>query len=321
MSKLIASFSKTQPSRRHFGRLEFIGGLVLTSSSKRFGGWSGLIVGRDGRRLLAVSDTGDWLAGRLVYRNGQLVALTKTRIGPLRALSGRPLSRSRDVDAEAIFPLNGTVRRGRALIAFERNHRIGLFRLTKSGPSRPLRYLKRVSRKYRIRSNKSFESVAVLPAGRYRGRVLAFAENFKLKPHLHTGWLWSRGLSHRPKPLFLLDDKGFNITDMAVIPGGRMLLLERRFRWTEGVRMRLREISSHSVKPGATLTGNILLTADLTYHIDNMEGLSAHTNASGQTVLTMISDDNFNKLLQNTLLLQFILHPKTAAKKVNPSRL
>ncbi|MDB5573933.1 MAG: twin-arginine translocation pathway signal, partial [Tardiphaga sp.] len=37
-----------------------------------------------------------------------------------------------------------------------------------------------------------------------------------------------------------------------------------------------------------------------------MEGLDCHVTAEGDTVLTMISDDNFS-LIQRTLLLQFTL--------------
>jgi hypothetical protein len=37
-----------------------------------------------------------------------------------------------------------------------------------------------------------------------------------------------------------------------------------------------------------------------------MEGLSVHRSAGGETVLTLISDDNFSAV-QRTLLLQFTL--------------
>jgi len=37
-----------------------------------------------------------------------------------------------------------------------------------------------------------------------------------------------------------------------------------------------------------------------------MEGIDAHVTTEGETVLTLISDDNFS-LLQRTLLLQFTL--------------
>jgi hypothetical protein len=60
------------------------------------------------------------------------------------------------------------------------------------------------------------------------------------------------------------------------------------------------------IKPGALVDGAVLIEADLGYEIDNMEGLSVHRNAGGETVLTLISDDNFS-LIQRTLLLQFAL--------------
>ena len=37
-----------------------------------------------------------------------------------------------------------------------------------------------------------------------------------------------------------------------------------------------------------------------------MEGIDTHINADGETMLTLISDDNFS-LIQRTLLLQFKL--------------
>jgi hypothetical protein len=37
-----------------------------------------------------------------------------------------------------------------------------------------------------------------------------------------------------------------------------------------------------------------------------MEGIDVHVTAEGETVLTMISDDNFS-FIQRTLLLQFTL--------------
>jgi hypothetical protein len=48
------------------------------------------------------------------------------------------------------------------------------------------------------------------------------------------------------------------------------------------------------------------MQADLGYQIDNLEGLSVHRSAAGDTVLTLISDDNFS-IIQRTILLQFTL--------------
>ena len=60
------------------------------------------------------------------------------------------------------------------------------------------------------------------------------------------------------------------------------------------------------VLPGAVLDGPSIFDADLGHEIDNMEGLDTHVTPEGDTVLTMISDDNFS-MIQRTLLLQFTL--------------
>ena len=48
------------------------------------------------------------------------------------------------------------------------------------------------------------------------------------------------------------------------------------------------------------------MEADLTSQIDNMEGLAVWQNAKDETILTLISDDNFGRL-QRTILLDFKL--------------
>jgi hypothetical protein len=85
-----------------------------------------------------------------------------------------------------------------------------------------------------------------------------------------------------------------------------VLLLERRFSWFTGIAMRLRRIAISDIAPRALVDGTDLLFADLGYQIDNMEGLSVHVDTNGDTVLTLISDDNFS-ILQRTVLLQFKL--------------
>jgi hypothetical protein len=54
------------------------------------------------------------------------------------------------------------------------------------------------------------------------------------------------------------------------------------------------------------IDGKQILTADMGYQIDNLEGLGVHRGSNGEVVLTMVSDDNFS-LLQRTILLQFAL--------------
>jgi hypothetical protein len=98
----------------------------------------------------------------------------------------------------------------------------------------------------------------------------------------------------------------FDVSDAAMLPSGDLLILERKFSWTTGLFVRIRRLKLADIRPGALVEGPALFEADLGYAIDNMEGLSVHRGANGETVLTMISDDNFSAL-QRTLLLQFTL--------------
>ena len=70
--------------------------------------------------------------------------------------------------------------------------------------------------------------------------------------------------------------------------------------------MRLRKIAAADIKPDAILEGEVLIEADNRFQIDNMEGVAVTANAAGETVITLISDDNFS-FFQRTLLLQFAL--------------
>jgi len=84
-------------------------------------------------------------------------------------------------------------------------------------------------------------------------------------------------------------------------------VLERRFRLSEGVRMRLRLIKQQQLRARETIDAETLVAADGSSEIDNMEGLATHVAPSGEIIVTMISDDNFNHGLQRTVLLQFAL--------------
>ena len=98
----------------------------------------------------------------------------------------------------------------------------------------------------------------------------------------------------------------YDITDAAAMPGGDILILERRFSLLRGPGMRIRRMAVDTFKPGALVDGAVLIEADAGFQIDNMEGLAVHTSPRGEVILTLVSDNNFS-ILQRTLLLQFIL--------------
>jgi hypothetical protein len=83
--------------------------------------------------------------------------------------------------------------------------------------------------------------------------------------------------------------------------------MERRFNMKDLIGLRLRRLPGSDLKAGAVLDGEILLKADFNYQIDNMEALAVHQNTAGETILTLLSDNN-RSLLQRTLLLRFRLN-------------
>jgi hypothetical protein len=68
--------------------------------------------------------------------------------------------------------------------------------------------------------------------------------------------------------------------------------------------MRIRRIKASEIKRGALIVGETLLEATDALNIDNMEGIAVHRTPAGETILTLISDDNYSPL-QRTLLMQF----------------
>lgn len=298
-ARAIDRFDRARPDQQRFGRLQFRGGLVLTSPAKDFGGYSALAVEPDGRRFLAISDEGTWLTGEITYDGTKPKGMANAKVGPLLGLGGRVFDRKRDLDAESLTLLEGTLGNGTLLIGFERNHRIGRFPINGEGVQAPTGYLKLPPDAKRMRANNGFEAVTVVQGGSFKGMVVAFSERLLDAQKNHTGWIWQQG---EPRRFSLRNIGDFEVTDAAALPDGSLIVLERRFRWSEGVKMRLRLI-----RAAGAFDGEVLLEADSGYEIDNMEGLAVHQGARGETVLTLISDDNFNSLLQRTLLLQFTL--------------
>jgi hypothetical protein len=152
--------------------------------------------------------------------------------------------------------------------------------------------------------NKGLEGLVMVPKGLpLAGTLIAFSErgldaNGDLIAFLIGG--------KTPGQFAVRRTNNFDISDAMLLPSGELLVLERKFSWIAGVGIRIRRIPLKSVAPGAVVDGPSLFDADLGHEIDNMEGIDAHVTPEGDTVLTMISDDNFS-MLQRTLLLQFKL--------------
>ncbi|MBS0235406.1 MAG: esterase-like activity of phytase family protein [Proteobacteria bacterium] len=311
----VTSFARTGPERR-LGKLRFVGGLVLKSPSPYFGGWSGLLLDDDAKQLIALSDTGVWMEGTLTYDGDHPKGIANATLGPLLQKDGRPLSHPRDRDSESIALASGTLRHGSILIGFEGRHRIGRYDLTPDGIASNRGILALPPGAQPMRANQGLEALTVMRGGPYKGHPIAFSERLYDLSRNHTGWLWTNA---GPRTLHLVNAGDFDITDVSSLGDGTLFILERRFRWLEGVKMRLLRIPPEALAPGRTLEGETLIEADMADNIDNMEGLAATHLKTGDVLITMISDDNFNHVLQRTVLLQFLLKETEQAKARLPN--
>jgi len=293
----ITAFDNRDPTRVRFGALEFRGGLVLTSSDPAFGGISGLYMEPDGAHFLAVTDNGSWLKARIVYENGRAAGIADAEMAPALDRDGAPLASHGAFDLESLAGRNGQF-----YVGIERVDRIVHFDIARSGLEAKAEPVWVPPDFKTLKFNKSLECLAAPPPGApLAGSLIAVTERSLDDVGNHRAFIL-KGTHVERFTVKRSDD--FDVSDCAVLPTNDLLLLERSFSPLRGVAMRVRRISLASVKDGALVDGAPLITADLGFQIDNMEGLGVHTTKDGTTVLTLISDDNFS-ILQRTLLLQF----------------
>ncbi|HKJ61103.1 MAG TPA: esterase-like activity of phytase family protein, partial [Hyphomicrobiales bacterium] len=292
------------------------GGLILSSHHSAFGGFSGMSVSEDGSRFLAVSDRGAWISGRFEHEAGKLSSVGDVLIGALLGKDGAPISGVWQNDAEAIVALEpGVSAQGdglnrRYLIGYEGyGKRLEEVSFRDGRLSTPRRYWDMPKQLTGLDDNKGIEGVAILRGGKYSGAMVTFAER-KLDAHGdHTGALVAGDQSH---PLFLKRYDAYDVTDLESLSDGSLLVLERSFiRKSLKLGIRLRLIKASEIKPGARLDGDVLLDADGRYAIDNFEAMAVSRNKAGETLITLMSDDNFN-FFQSTMLVQFALSPGKA---------
>jgi hypothetical protein len=294
----ITTFEPRNPSRTRFGALEFRGGLVLSSNAKTFGGFSELHVDPDGSHFVSASDRGIWLRGRIVYRDGKPAGIADAEMAPMLGADGRSLISHGWFDSESL-----TERDGMLYVGFERVEKIVRFNYRRDGLAARGEPIPVPPDFKTLENNQSLECLAAPPKGSPLSDKLIVVTERSLDD---AGNMRSFLLDGKNVERFTVkrhDD--FDVSDCVVLPPGDLLLLERRFALLHGgLSMRIRRIPLASIKPGTVIDGTNLIEADLGYEIDNMEGIGVHRNASGEMIVTLISDDNFLPF-QRTLLLQF----------------
>jgi hypothetical protein len=296
-------FDRSHPERHDFGPLIWRGGMELRSVSPYFGGYSGLTLSADGTRLLAVSDSGSWLSAKLNYDGKRITGLSEGRVGAITQKDGRPLANPRFRDAESLVAISPEMQpEMHVLIGFEARHRIDEYIFANGVMRGPVATHPLPANLKRMRSNTGLEAVGILRGGPYAGAVVAISEHLLTRQGDHTGAIVIAG---QASPLYFARTEEFDITDVKGLNDGSLLVLERSFdRMSFHLETRIRHIPAHEIHPGARLLGEELLRAGPEMQIDNFEGLAVSNGTKGETIITLISDDNFS-FLQRTLLMQF----------------
>ncbi|MGP9813140.1 esterase-like activity of phytase family protein [Rhodopseudomonas sp. NSM] len=295
----IESFDLRDRAGRRFGALQFRSGLMLTSPFRGFGGLSALRLDPQGERFVAISDRGVWFTGRIVYNGAEMTGVADVEAAPLLGPDGQPLTKRKWYDSEALAFDGAT-----AYVGYERVNQIVKFDFGRDGVRAMGQPVAVPPGLRKLPNNKGIESLVVVPKGLpLAGTLIAISERGLDADRNIIGFLIG---GKTPGQFAVRRTDDFDVSDAVLLPSGQLLILERKFSWIQGGHIRIRRIALSTLTPGAVVDGPVLFNADLGQEIDNMEGIDAHLDAAGDTVLTMVSDDNFS-MLQRTLLLQFTL--------------
>jgi hypothetical protein len=289
--QVVMSFDN--PDVERVDRLIFRGGIDLTSPDRRFGGLSALDVSPDGTRMVAVGDRGIWFRATLVYsRKGELRDAKDGEILPLLGVDGQPFKTKSDQDSESIARLTD----GSYVVGFERRHRLRLYTMPGSAA-------RRMASPPVLRTSPPHRGAeAITP---HRGNeLLILSEGLEARPGIAAGWIGSgrdwravglcRSGIYLPVGLATRDDDG------------AVFLLERRFTTLGGIGSRISIIDPRDIGPGKIFEGRELGQIIPPLIADNFEGISVRRDRNGDTLIYVVSDDNFNDL-QRTYLLMFAL--------------
>jgi len=295
----LPSFDTRDRSNVRFGSLEYRSGLILTSSFRGFGGLSGLRLDANGERFIAISDKATWFTGRIVYRGREMIGLEDVEASPMLGPDGRPITARGWFDSESIA-LDGSF----VYVGLERVNQLLRFNFAKGFTRSHGEVVQLPPAARKLPYNKGLEALVMVPKGQpLVGTLIAISERGLDAEGNILGFLIG---GRAPGQFGLRRAENFDVSDATLLPSGDLLVLERKFSWLGGVGIRIRRILLKSVAPGAVVDGPAIFVADLGNEIDNMEGIDWHLTPEGDTVLTMVSDDNFS-MIQRNLLLQFTL--------------
>ena len=284
--------------QRRVGDLIFLNAWELQSDNEDFGGISALTALSDGR-FVGVSDAGTLIGFGLNNDD----RIDRPFIAPLPDAFG-PEKTYKDRDSEGI---TYDAASGQFWVSYEAKHAIRRF-------SRSFARSTGVVRPHEMQdwpSNKGPETLIRLQDGRF----IVISESLE-NDDSHQALLFSGDpveVGSTVVRFTYLPPAGYRITDGVALPDGRLLLLHRWIGMPNGFAAKLAIIATEDIAKNRTVKGPVIATIAAPLLIDNMEGVAV-TNEGKDTVIWLISDDNFN-VFQRTLLMKFRLSERAPNKK------
>ncbi len=284
------SLDTSDPVRRRVGALRFLGGWHLTSDARSFGGLSALDV--DGNRVTALGDGGTIVRFRL----GRFGNASDASVVRLPDGCGKVV-RKTDNDTEAFAH---DVTRATWWVAYESRNAI-------CRTNHNFRVGEAVAKPNAIGAwprKTGPESMTRLADGRF----VVIAEDAGDYGDIRPFVVFDRDPTDPAAVATTLGYRapaGFKPTDIAQLPDGRLLILNRRFAPTSLFSAQLVLLPRLAEKPRGIVQGPTIARLQSPVVADNLEGLSVSTE-NGRPIIWMISDNNFMRW-QRTLLLKFAL--------------
>lgn len=264
------------------GPLIFRGAIAVSPPMEKFGGISGVAM-EGPRKLLAITDRGDWLRMSLEIEEGRLIGVDDVQMAPMVTWNGGPLPDGA-YDAE---DLTRDPETGQVYVSYESYNRIWRHDTPGGRPTQTLEH----SDWSGLNVNSGVEGLALAPDGAlWAIAEQEFAGKFLIWVKTEDGWLVKTAPARGP----------YQPTGADFGPDGYLYVTERAFSYFQGFRFRLRRFKWG--EGGAPTEEEEVLSLGAETGIDNIEAVTTWRE-DGRDYLLIASDDNFFPLERNVLAL------------------